>query len=147
MQITPLLLSTLFAASTVLAAPATSVSMMAASPEWTITNMKRVCNAKDTSCTWTFGIEVGSDAAAATACTYVVKGANAADANGGPTDCGDYTITSGWSGQFGPGNGFTTFSVVNNTARQIIWPAYTDKQVKAGKVVKPNQSYAPANLP
>ncbi|GKU14751.1 unnamed protein product [Fusarium langsethiae] len=66
--------------------------------------------------------------------------------NGGPVKCGDYTVTSGWSGQFGPGNGFTTFSVVSSK-RQIVWPAYTDKQVQGGKVVKPDQSYTPANLP
>ncbi|KAJ5624447.1 hypothetical protein N7510_000756 [Penicillium lagena] len=145
MHISSLLLTTLVSAA--MAAPATSVSMMAAGPEWTIENLKRVCNAKDTSCTWTFSIEVGSAAAAATACTYVVKGTDASDANGGPVNCGDYTITSGWSGQFGPGNGFTTFSVVDNVKRQIIWPAYTDVQVQGGKVVKPNQSYAPAALP
>ncbi|KAJ5819954.1 hypothetical protein N7474_005545 [Penicillium riverlandense] len=145
MHISSLVLTTLVSAA--MAAPATTVSMMAAGPEWTIENMKRVCNAKDTSCTWTFDIEVGTAAAAATACTYVVKGADASQANGGPSDCGSYTITSGWSGQFGPGNGFTTFSVVNNVNRHIIWPAYTDKQVQAGKVVKPNQSYAPAALP
>ncbi|CAL5873169.1 uncharacterized protein PFLUO_LOCUS7438 [Penicillium psychrofluorescens] len=142
MQLTQFLLSTLFASSAVLAAP---VSMMTAGPEWTITNMKRVCNAKDTSCTWTFGIEIGSGVA--TPCTFVVKGNEASEASGGPVKCGAFTVTSGWSGQFGPGNGFTTMSVVNDNTRKIAWPAYTDVQLDTEKVVKPDQSYAPAALP
>lgn len=142
MQLTQLLLATLCAAPAVLAAP---VSMMANSPEWTIQSMKRVCAADDSSCTWTFGIYPGSGDA--TACKLVVTANTASQANGGPASCGDYTVTSGWSGQFGPGNGFTTLSVVNNKSRQIIWPAYTDKQLAGGNVVTPDQSYAPAALP
>ncbi|KAJ5160422.1 uncharacterized protein N7482_007426 [Penicillium canariense] len=144
MQFSQLLLTALFAAPAVLASPVAGVSMMAAGPEWTIENMKRVCNGDNTSCTWTFGINPGSGA---TACTYVVTANDASEANGGPSTCGAYTITSGWSGQFGPGNGFTTLSVVNDQSRQIIWPAYTDKQLAGGNVVKPDQSYAPAALP
>lgn len=143
MQLTQLLLASGLCASA-LAAPASAKSMMATGPQWTLQNTKRVCNAEDTSCTWTFGIYPGSGDA--TACTYVVKGDTASQANGGPSDCEDYTITSGWSGQFGEGNGFTTLSVVNK-ARQIVWPAYTDKQLEEGKVVKPDQSYAPVTLP
>lgn len=142
MQLTQFLLATLCAAPAVLAAP---VSMMANSPEWTIQSMKRVCAADDSSCTWTFGIYPGSGDA--TACTLVVTANTASQANGGPASCGDYTVTSGWSGQFGPGNGFTTLSVVNNKSRQIVWPAYTDKQLAGGNVVTPDQSYAPAALP
>ncbi|KAJ5202094.1 uncharacterized protein N7498_006757 [Penicillium cinerascens] len=146
MQITQIILSTaLLSSSAVMAAPAQGKSMMANGPEWTIENMKRVCNAANTECTWTFGIEVGTDAA--TPCTYVVKATDASQANGGPATCGVYTITSGWSGYFGAGNGFTTMSVVNGNTRQIVWPAYTDKQLAGGDVVKPNQAYAPAALP
>jgi hypothetical protein len=145
MQFSQLLLATIFAAPAVLAAPVAGVSMMAAGPEWTIESMKRVCAANDSSCTWTFGIYPGSGSASS--CTYVVTANTASQANGGPSNCGDYTITSGWSGQFGPGNGFTTLSVVNNLSRQIIWPAYTDNQLAGGKVVTPDQSYAPAALP
>ncbi|KAJ5880784.1 uncharacterized protein N7473_011837 [Penicillium subrubescens] len=146
MQLSQLLLATILAAPAALAAPvASSVSMMAASPEWTIQSMKRVCATNDSSCTWTFGIYPGSGDA--TACKLVVTANTASQANGGPSSCGDYTVTSGWSGQFGPGNGFTTLSVVNNKSRQIIWPAYTDKQLAGGNVVTPDQSYAPAALP
>ena len=146
MQITQIILSTaLLASSAVMAAPAAGKSMMTNGPQWTIENMKRTCNAGNTQCTWTFGIEVGT--AAATPCTYVVKANDASQANGGPATCGAYTITSGWSGQFGAGNGFTTLSVVNGNTRQIVWPAYTDNQLAGGKVVKPDQAYAPAALP
>ena len=66
---------------------------------------------------------------------------------GGPGKCGAYTVTSGWSGQFGEGNGFTTLSVVDQAKKLIVWPAYTDKQLAGGKVVKPDQAYAPTKLP
>jgi hypothetical protein len=146
MQLTQILVTALFAASAAFAAPtANEKSMMAAGPQWIIENMKRVCNNDNSSCTWTFGVNAGSGAA--TGCTYVVKGSPASRASGGPSNCGDYTITSGWSGQFGEGNGFTTLSVVDNKKRQIVWPAYTDKQLQGGKVVMPDQSYAPASLP
>ncbi|KAJ5503242.1 hypothetical protein N7463_006116 [Penicillium fimorum] len=147
MQLTQLLIATGLFASSAFAAPAdtSSKSMMAAGPQWALQDTKRVCNPEDTSCTWTFGIYPG--AGDATPCTYVVEGAPASHANGGPATCGGYTVTSGWSDQFGAENGFTTLSIVNNESRQIIWPAYTDKQVAAGEVVKPDQCYAPAALP
>ncbi|EKV15997.1 small secreted protein [Penicillium digitatum] len=147
MQLAQLILATGLFFSSSFAAPAdTSVkSMMVDSPQWTIQNAQRVCNPQDTSCTWTFSIYPG--AGAATPCTYVVEGSPASRANGGPVTCGAYTVTSGWSGQFGADNGFTTLSVVDNNSRQIIWPAYTDKQLAGGAVVKPDQSYAPAALP
>ena len=146
MQLTQLLLATGLFASSAFAAPAdtSAKSMMADTPQWTLQDTKRVCDTEDTSCTWTFGIYPG--AGDATPCTYIVEGAPASRANGGPATCGEYTVTSGWSGQFGEENGFTTLSIVNE-ARQIIWPAYTDKQLAGGVVVKPDQSYAPAPLP
>ncbi|KAJ5486209.1 hypothetical protein N7530_000509 [Penicillium desertorum] len=146
MQLTQLLLATGLLASSAFAAPAdtSAKSMMADCPQWTLQDTKRVCNEEDTSCTWTFGIYPG--AGDATPCTYIVEGSPASQANGGPVTCGGYTVTSGWSDQFGAENGFTTLSVVNK-ARQIIWPAYTDKQVAGGAVVKPDQSYSPAALP
>ncbi|KAL4995887.1 hypothetical protein BDV10DRAFT_173508 [Aspergillus recurvatus] len=139
-----LLLATLSLSSTAFAAPSAAKSMMVANAQWTITSLKRVCNTADTKCTWTFGIDTGSDN---TDCTYVVSGSPASQANGGPAKCGDFTITSGWSGQFGPDNGFTTLSVVDESTRQIVWPAYTDKQLAGGNVVKPDQSYTPSVLP
>ncbi|KAL2822758.1 hypothetical protein BDW59DRAFT_149103 [Aspergillus cavernicola] len=130
--------------SAALAAPAPAKSMMVANSEWTIESLKRVCNSADTECTWTFGINPGSGS---TDCTYVVEGSPASQASGGPSTCGDYTITSGWSDQFGAENGFTTLSVVNEGTRQIVWPAYNDAQLAGGNVVTPDQSYAPSVLP
>ncbi|KAL4724292.1 hypothetical protein ACLX1H_008905 [Fusarium chlamydosporum] len=145
MQFSLAFLAAVLSASSVSAAPADlTVNMMAAAPQWTIENMQRSCAKDDSSCTWNF--KINTHKGAATGCKFVVKGSKASQRNGGPVKCGDFTVTSGWSGQFGPGNGFTTFSVVSS-ARQIVWPAYTDKQVQGGKVVKPNQSYSPANLP
>ncbi|KAM0205196.1 hypothetical protein ACHAPA_007806 [Fusarium lateritium] len=136
----------LVSASGAVAAPAAadSVSMMAATPQWTIQSLNRVCDKADTTCTWNFKINTGSGAA--TPCKYVVKAKGASKANGGPAKCGTFTITSGWSGQFGANAGFTTVSVVSNK-KQIIYPSYTDKQLAGGKVVKPDQKYAPAALP
>ncbi|KUI67718.1 hypothetical protein VM1G_03570 [Cytospora mali] len=147
MQFSTLFVSALLSA-TGLAAPAEpragSVSMMATATTWTITSLKRVCDAADTTCTWTFGINNGS---ATTPCTEVVTGSPASQTNGGPATCGVYTVTSGWSGQFGAGNGFTTLAVVDYTTGLIIYPAYTDKQVSGGAVVTPDQSYTPQALP
>jgi hypothetical protein len=148
MQITNVFVAALFAANSAFAAPApvsNSVSMMAAVPEWTIENMKRVCNKADTQCDWTFGVNTGVANAKATACTLTVKGTKASRLNGGPAKCGPYTVTSGWSGQFEVG--FTTLSVVDNSKKLIVWPAYNDNEIKDGKVVSPNKKYAPANLP
>lgn len=147
MQFTTLLVSALVSA-TGMAAPsqprAGAVSMMAEASTWTITSLSRTCNAADTSCTWTFGINNGT---ATTPCTEVVTGTPASQTNGGPATCGPYTVTSGWSGQFGAGNGFTTLAVVNYPAGLIVYPAYTDKQVSTGAVVTPDQSYTPQALP
>lgn len=120
-----------------------AVSMMAAVPQWTIQKMKRVCASG--TCTWTFSIN--DHVAAPTACTFKVKGKPASQTDSTGHVCGGYTVSTGWSGQFGAGNGFTTLAVVNNAKKQIIYPAYTDKQLNTGKVVKPDQSYAPQNLP
>lgn len=137
MQISQLLLAAGLFASSIFAAPVTS-------SDWTIQDMKRVCNGENTSCTWTFGINSGSDT---TDCTYIVEANDASHANGGPSTCDTYTVSSGWSGQFDPTNGFTTLSVANDEAGQIIWPAYTDEQLAGGNVVKPDQSYTPTALP
>lgn len=144
MQLTALLTAAAALSATALAAPAdtAAVSQMAAVPQWTITNMKRVCGSG--TCTWNFGILASG---ANTPCTFKVHGAPATQTDSSGHVCGGYTVSTGWSGQFGPQNGFTTLAVVDNAKKQIIYPSYTDKQLNTGKVVKPNQSYAPANLP
>lgn len=143
MQLTTILTSALLSA-TALAVPTQartdSKAVRAAAATWTIEGTKRVCNTADTSCTWTFGVNNGTGT---TQCTEVVTGSPASQTNGGPATCGVYTVTSGWSGQFGAGNGFTTFAVVNYGADLIVFPAYTDTQVAGGAVVTPDQSYTP----
>jgi hypothetical protein len=146
MQLTNLLVATLFAASSAVAAPAPAdVSMMAADPEWIIQSLKRTCNTANTECTWSFS--VNTQIAAATNCNYVVKGANASKNKAAPpAACGPYTVSSGWSDQFGPGNEFTTISIANHAKKLIVWGGYTDKEVAGGKVVSPNKKYAPAKF-
>jgi len=117
--------------------------MVTAAPQWTIENMKRVCGAG--TCTWSFGIN--NHVNPTTACTFKVKGNPASKTDSTGNVCGGYTVSTGWSGQFGPNNGFTTLAVVDNAKKQIIYPAYTDKQLNPGKVVKPDQSYTAQNLP
>ncbi|KAI1777225.1 small secreted protein [Hypoxylon cercidicola] len=147
MQFTNVLLAALLSA-TALAAPTppAAKSAMADVAQWTIEGMKRVCDGADTSCTWTFAVD--THAGAPTPCSFVVKGgakpASQTDSSGNV--CGPYTVSSGWSGQFGPDNGFTTLSVVDFSKKLIVWPAYTDKQLAGGAVVSPDLSFAPTTM-
>lgn len=140
-------ITTLLATSALAApAPAADVKSMATSATWTVEGLKRVCNSADTSCAWTFTVNSGTK----TACSFTVKKSGSTPASQAPnkgSTCGPYTVTSGWSGQFGKDQGFTTLSVVNTSKKQIAWPAYTDKQLAGGKVVKPDQSYPVQALP
>ncbi|KAI8961109.1 hypothetical protein F5Y11DRAFT_348862 [Daldinia sp. FL1419] len=145
MQISTLL-SLAALTTSVLSAP---LSMAADAAQWTITGLSRTCDAGDTVCDWTFGIDNGSSSNA-TAVKYTVKASASAPASrapAGPVTVANFTITSSWSGQFGDDNGFTTFSVVDNAKRQIVYPSYTDAQLKNGEVVKPDQSYPVQVLP
>ena len=136
------------AASNTFAAPvdarSKAVSAMADIPQWKITAFTRSCNAGDTSCTISFGID--TQTAPVTSCTYVVTGSPASQASTNGLTCGPYTISSGWSGQFGPNNGFTTWSVVDWSKHLIVWPAYSDRELVNGVAVTPNKSYAPQTL-
>ncbi|WYZ43287.1 hypothetical protein EsH8_VI_000986 [Colletotrichum jinshuiense] len=145
MQITNIFLSALAAATAVSGSPVAKrevKSMMAAAPEWTIEAFTRTCNAEDTSCDYSFNINTHT--AATTACKFTTTGSPASRAASN-AKCDAYTVTSGWSGQFGADAGFTTFSVTDQ--KLIVWPAYTDKQLVNGIAVNPDQSYAPQNLP
>ncbi|KAI0545128.1 hypothetical protein F4679DRAFT_562161 [Xylaria curta] len=125
---------------------ATALAAPAAIPNWSMTGLKRVCNAGDTSCTWSFGINTNTGAAV-TPCSFTVTGAPASNSNlNNAQACGTFSVTAGWSGQFGPGNGFTTLAVFNNANRQISWPAYTDAELAGGKTVTPDKSWAVSRL-
>jgi hypothetical protein len=98
-------------ASLAASAPASTTNMMAAGPQWSLQKFTRTCNSTNNSCKFSYTISTGSGAG--TPCSYTINAQNAADANYNNIHCGAFTISSGWSGQFGPGNGFTTLAVTN----------------------------------
>jgi hypothetical protein len=137
------------AASNALAAPALNtraeaVSAMAKIPQWEIQCFTRTCNEKDTSCHVSFAIN--TQTSAPTSCSYTVTGAPASRAPANGITCGPYTVSSGWSGQFGPENGFTTWAVVDQAKRLIAWPAYTDRELVNGEAVTPDKSFSPQTI-
>ncbi|KAI9654035.1 MAG: hypothetical protein M1831_005552 [Alyxoria varia] len=135
MQFTTILLAAGLSASSALAAPAGVTTNMMATGQWTMENFRRTCGPLGQACTYTYNIN--SHNGPATPCKYEIRVAkDAARAPYNNIKCGAYTISSGWSGQFGPENGFQTLAVVKD--RQIIYPAYTDKQLAGGKIVAPN---------
>jgi len=136
MQFITSALLTAILSATALAAPAINAR---ADPQWTIEGLRQVCDAADTTCTWTFSID--THLSAATPCSFTVTGNPANRVSETGATCGPYTVTSGWSGIFGDGNGFTTLSVVDNVRRLIAFPAYSDRQLAGGVVVTPDQSY------
>ena len=149
MHLNNILFGLVAASSNVLAAPALdtraeSVSAMAEVPQWTIKSFTRTCNAGDTSCTVSFGIDTHTTPV--TSCSYTVTGSPASQTSTNGITCGPYTISSGWSGVFGPGNGFTTWSVADWSKRLITWPAYADHELANGVAVSPDKSYAPQTL-
>lgn len=147
MQLTAAILALASVAGTIAApapVPGTAKSMMANVAEWTIEKMTRTCNSGNTSCVWSFHIDTHT--ASPTPCTFTVTGNPASQSPENGAQCGPFTVTSGWSGQFGPGNGFTTLSVIDYSSKLIVWPAYTDVQLSHGALVTPDQSYAPVTL-
>ncbi|KAK3902686.1 hypothetical protein C8A05DRAFT_33590 [Staphylotrichum tortipilum] len=144
-----LLLGLIAAATDTLAAPplntrAQAVSAMAQAPEWIIRDFTRSCNARGTACRVSFSID--TQTAPATECGFMISGAPAIQSSTSGITCGPYTISSSWSGQFGPDNGFTTYSVIDWANHLIIWPAYADSEVQNGVSVTPDKSYAPQTL-
>ncbi|KAI5928333.1 hypothetical protein F4810DRAFT_648014 [Camillea tinctor] len=145
MQLTSTLVSTLLAAAApVLAAP---VSTFAAT-EWTIQSLVRTCSEDLSQCEWDFSIATGEGDP--TPCVFVVNAttqAPASQVNGGPSSCGVFTITSGWSDQFGADQAFTTLSVVDYANKLIVYPGYTDAQLVNATVVEPDLSFPVQSLP
>ena len=146
MRLTKTFLTAVLATSTAYAAPAPALASksMMATGEWTLNGFTRTCNADDTSCTYHFGINK-NDGTLAPVCEYAVSGAPASRAPANGVVCGNFTVSSSWSGQFGDGKGFTTLAVIEGS--QIIYPAFTDVQLVNGGVVSPDQSYVPQILP
>ncbi|KAL1882346.1 hypothetical protein VTK73DRAFT_1905 [Phialemonium thermophilum] len=146
------LLAAATAATTVFALPSSTsaVSMAADGAEWTILSLRRACNANDTLCAWSFAICAnGTPDTSVVGCNATVVaqgGAPASQSPGRNISCGRYAVTSEWSGQFGPENGFTTLSVVDWQDRLIAWPSYSDRDLEGGKVVVPDRSFAVQKL-
>ncbi|KAF9892879.1 hypothetical protein FE257_000468 [Aspergillus nanangensis] len=115
---------------------------MAATPQWTIRDMKLYCNLKDTRCQWSFSIDNGS--APPQPCSYSAEGSPACQASTGPNSCGVFTVSSGWSDSFGSDSGFTTISVVDEEQRLIIYPSYSDRELEDGDV--PDKQYTPQKI-
>ncbi|KAI1499951.1 hypothetical protein F5X99DRAFT_388274 [Biscogniauxia marginata] len=145
MKFTTTIFALLSAAAASLAAPTSEAkSMTAAVPQWTIEGIKREVNADDTSATWSFGINTQTEPV--TPCSFTVTGSPASRTDSSGHVCGPYTISTGWDGQFGEGNGFTVLAVVDQGRKLIAWPSYTDKQLEGGNVVTPDQSWAVSNI-
>lgn len=131
-------------AATALAAPARFMPL--ANEEWTIENMKRVCDDADTKCTWTFSVNTHTEGVDPTDVEYIVEasgGAPASQAIGGPSEFGVFTVTSTWSDYFGLPDAWTTLSVIDYERGVLVHPAYKDVLVAGGEVVEPDQTYVP----
>jgi hypothetical protein len=143
MQFTNYLALALATAGAALAAPAAepavATDMMDRAASWTLQGFKRACNEANNSCTYTY--KINAHAGAVPDCKYTIKGAAASKKSYDNVKCGAYVISSNWSGQFGADKGFQTLSVKKGNL--IIYPSYTDAELKGGKIVKPNKSYAP----
>ncbi|KAH8880613.1 hypothetical protein GQ53DRAFT_669453 [Thozetella sp. PMI_491] len=137
------LLSALAVAAPSPRAEADVVSKAANVAQWTIEGFGRICNYPVMSqCGWGFTINT-NDGTAKTPCSFSTFQDGSVTADHTPqkgATCGRFTVTSAWSDQFGPGNGFTTLSVIDYKASLIVFPAYTDNQLTTVPV-KPDQSY------
>ena len=132
---------------TLVTSAAVPVRLMALNSTMTIESMQRTCDYTDTLCHWSFVIAVDG---ARTECAYdiTMSGTTGArySANAG-VQCGCFTVTSNWSGQFGPNDGFITLSIVDYPQGTIAWPAYRDDQLDSGHAVAPDQSYPVQIIP
>jgi len=126
---------------TLLVATVSAAAVTKRTNDWTIKDFTRTCDKTDNKCTYAYTIATPSGSQL---CKYDVTGWPASRTEVPARACGGFQVSSAWSGQFGEGNGFTTFAVTNHDL--IIWPAYSDKQIVNGKAVKPDQSYTPAKL-
>ena len=107
-------------------------------------DFRRQCNKEDTMCEWSFKIDTHQLNNPPTSCKFLAFHHHLAPASRSPfrSTCGYYRVGGTWSGQFGPGNGFTTLSVVDDEQRLMAFPAYTDAELEGGRVVKPDVDFA-----
>lgn len=119
-----------------LAVPIEERAEAAAPSQWTITNMKRVCNEADTSCAYSFGINTHTAGMAVTPCKFTVKGANASEQQTFNHVCGPFTVGTGWVNQNGPGNGFVVLPTLWSAKKLEAYPSYSDADLNTNKVIK-----------
>jgi hypothetical protein len=140
-------LITALVASTALAAPARRQQVksmsLGAAKEWTVLDMTRNCNKKDTKCIWTFTVDKNEDGFVPVDCEYIVEGEPASQTPGvTPQYCEPFSITSGYDA-----SGFTVLSIVDYDAGKIVWAGYNDDVLKNGKTVSPDRSWVVSDLP
>ncbi|KAF3013307.1 hypothetical protein G7054_g2838 [Neopestalotiopsis clavispora] len=116
--------------------------------EWTLRELQRKCYKEDKICIWKFGIDCSNNHL--TKCYFVVN-STGGNKTAKETDslthlCGRFTVSSGWSSQFGPGRGFSVLALVDTQSELIAWPSYSDKQLQNGTAVTPDQKYIPKKL-
>jgi hypothetical protein len=115
-------------------------------PSWTLESVRRLCDMADMNCAWSFTINNHVAYQAPTPCKYNVSSFNGIPASMSSLEgvtCGPYHVTSAWSGQFGPDKGFTTLAIVEVEARLVVYPAYSDEQLRGGAVVVPDMEFVP----
>ncbi|KAL4883518.1 hypothetical protein BJY04DRAFT_216342 [Aspergillus karnatakaensis] len=116
----------------ILAAPSKPTSGLVAGVEWTIKDLKRPCDGSDSKCDWSFKVNEG---AGDIECKHTVNRSGNTPASqipkSGESQCKSYTVTSGWNK-----GGWTTLSVKRKDKDKclIIWPSYTDNELRGGKV-------------
>lgn len=149
MHFTTTFIGLLAAASTAFAAPTApvdaqteTIATRGAPPPWIIKSFKRSCNSADTECWVSFGVD--TQLSPVVNCSYGVKGTQASRKSTDSISCGPYTISSGWNGSFGAGNGFTTWAITNQAEHAVAWPSYADRDLVNGVAVTPDRSFAPS---
>ena len=147
MHFTTAFIGLLSVASSAIAAPVdTQAETIAARapPPWILRSFKRSCNAADTECWVSFGVD--TQTSPVVNCSYGVKGDKASRKSTDGIVCGPYTVSSGWNGSFGEGHGFTTWAIVNNAQRTVAWPSYADSDLVNGVAVTPDRAFAPSTF-
>ncbi|CCC05433.1 hypothetical protein SMACR_09183 [Sordaria macrospora] len=117
---------------------------------WTIHSLSRHCDDSDTVCGWSFIIHTNCPSLAPTPCSFTIKSlgpgvpASRSPKHAKDNDelCGPYEVHSSWSGQFGPGQGFTTLSVIDAGNKLVAYPAYRDDLFRKEKTTVPDVEVA-----
>ncbi|KAK3949488.1 hypothetical protein QBC32DRAFT_35693 [Pseudoneurospora amorphoporcata] len=117
---------------------------------WTIHSLSRHCDDADTVCGWSFIIDTNCPSFAPTPCSFTIKSlgpgvpASRSPKHAKDEDelCGPYEVHSSWSGHFGPGQGFTTLSVIDGGNKLVAYPAYRDDLFGKDKATVPDVEVA-----